>query len=354
MASFHDSLRCGFAVLALGLWLAPVALRAQEDGAEAAPEDALESLEIVDGIAAQVGTDVVLVSDVTRLAGPIEAQMREAGATDADVRTMRDELLERLIDRTLISLFAKRNEIQPSEAEIDEAMKAVAAENDMTADQLRQSVEAQGMTWDAYRKRLGDEIVQQKVVGGMVRARIRIEEDEVRKYYDERFGDQPTSGDEVHLQHIAVAARGDKPAAKRAACDRVGSALGQVRAGRDFLEVAREFSEGTPDLGFVAMANLAPWMAEPVNQMQPGAISNVIELPVGCAVLRLVERREVQPVSFEQAAPRIRQVLTEQKYDVEMEAFLERLRKQTYVERKGVFAGSAQTDAAAGAGSRLQ
>jgi len=354
MAWFHHWLRGGCAALLLSLSLAPGAAWAQDDGAAAAPDDALESLEVVDGIAAQVGTDVVLVSDVTRLAGPIEAQMREAGATDADVVTMRDELLGRLIDRTLISLFAKRNEIQPSDAEIDEAMKAVATENDMTTDQLRQSVEAQGMGWDAYRKRLGDEIVQQKVIGGMVRARIRIEEDAVRKYYDERFGDQPTSGDEVHLQHIAVAAREDKPAAKRAACDRVGSALGQVRAGRDFLEVAREFSEGTPDLGFVAMANLAPWMAEPVNQMQPGAISNVIELPVGCAVLRLVERREVQPVSYEQAAPRIRQVLTEQKFDVEMEAFLERLRKQTYVERKGVFAGSARSDAASGAGSRLQ
>ena len=354
MAWFHHSVRGGCAVLLLSLWLAPAAAQAQDDGAAAAPDDALAVLEIVDGIAAQVGTDVVLVSDVTRLAGPIEVQMREAGATDADVVTMRDELLERLIDRTLISLFAKRNEIQPSEAEIDEAMKAVATENDMTTDQLRQSVESQGMGWDAYRKRLGDEIVQQKVVGGMVRARIRVEEAEIRQYYDERFGDQPLTGDEVHLQHIAVAAREDKPAAKRAACDRVRAALGQVRAGRDFLEVAREFSEGTPDLGFVAMANLAPWMAEPVNQMQPGAVSNVIELPVGCAVLRLVERREVEPVSYEQAAPRIQQVLTEQKYDAELESFLERLRKQTYVERKGVFAESARMDASSGAVPRLQ
>lgn len=354
MVWFHHSLRGGCAALLLSLWLAPGAARAQEDGAAAAPEEATEVVEIVDGIAAQVGTDVVLVSDVTRLAGPIEAQMREAGATDADVLTMRDELLERLIDRTLVSLFAKRSEIQPSDAEIDEAMSAVAAENGMTVEQLRQSVEAQGMGWDAYRKRLGDEIVQQKVLGGMVRARIRVEEAETRAYYEERFGDQPTSGDEVHLQHIAVAARDDKPAAKRAACDRVASALGQVRAGRDFLEVAREFSEGTPDLGFVAMENLAPWMAEPVNQMQPGAISNVIELPVGCAVLRLVERREVQPVSFEQAAPRIQKILSEQKYETELESFLERLRKQTYVERKGVFAGSAGADASAGAGSRLQ
>jgi peptidyl-prolyl cis-trans isomerase SurA len=344
-------LRLRWGALAVGLWLLPLAAAAQEDGAPSSPPPA--GGEVVDGIAAQVGTDVVLVSDVTRLSGPIEAQMREAGATDADVGRMREEVLDRLIDRTLISLFAKRNEIQPSDAEIDEAVQAVATENQMSLEQLRQSVESQGMGWDAYRKRLGDEIVQQKVIGGMVRARIRVEEAEIRSYYEERFGDQPTTGDEVHLQHIAVAARDEKPASKRAACDRVRSALGQVRSGRDFLDVAREFSEGTPDLGFVPIANLAPWMADPVNQLAPGTISNVIELPVGCAVLRLVERREVQPVSFEQAADRIQRVLMDQKYEQELETFLERLRKQTYVERKNAF-DSARTDASSGAGTRLQ
>ncbi len=354
MVSFHRSPRRTCAVLLLSVWLVPGAARAQEEAAAVESEEPGAGVVIVDGIAAQVGTDVVLVSDVARLSGQIEERMREAGATEADVSTMRGELLDRLIDRTLISLFAKRNEIQASEAEIDEAMNAVSRENKMTVEQMRQSVESQGMPWDAYRKRLGDEVVQSKVLSGMVRARIRVEEDEIRKYYDDHFGNQPLTGDEVHLQHIAVASRDDKPASKRAACDRVRSALGRVRAGQGFLEVAREVSEGTPDLGFVAMSNLAPWMAAPVDEMQPGAISDVIELPVGCAVLRLVERREVQPVSFEQAAGQIQQVLMEERYETELESFLERLRKQTYVERKGVFARSVSTDASSGAGSRLQ
>lgn len=361
MASFHRSLRAGCAALLFALCLAPGAAVAQEEAAAPAADGAaaesgapVEKIEVVDGIAAQVGTDVVLVSDVMRVSGGIEAKMRAAGATDADVATMRGEVLDRLIDRTLLALFAKRAEIQASEPEVDEAMQAVASENQMSIDQLRQSVESQGMSWEAYRKRLGDEIVQQKVVGGMVRAKVRVEEAEIRSYYDQRFGDQPTSGEEVHLQHIAVAARDDKPASQRAACDRVRSALGQVRAGQDFLEVARAVSEGSPDLGFVPVANLAPWMTGPVNQLTPGAISDVVELPGGCAALRLVERREIQPVTYEQASERIRQALFDQKYEKELESFLERLRKQTYVERKGGFVDTARIDASSGAGSRLQ
>lgn len=313
-----------------------------------------EEAELIDGIAAQVGTDVVLVSEVSRLSASIEGRMREAGASESEVAMMRGDVLERLIDRKLIALFAKRTEIQVNELEIDEAAAGIARENGMTVEQMRASVEGQGMTWDTYRARLGEEILQQKVVAGMVRSRVRVEDAEVRAFYEERFGDQPTTGEEVHLQHIAVAARSAKPGAKEQACDRVRAGLGRVRAGEDFMAVARQVSEGSPDLGFVHMSALAPWMSEAVNGMQPGSLSGVIELPVGCAVLRLVERRAVQPVDFEQAQERIRQALFEKKFEEELETFLEKLRKQTYVERKGAFADAARIDAAAGAGPQLQ
>lgn len=339
MASLRRAAAALAALVPLGL--APLASPAEE-------------AELIDGIAAQVGTDVVLVSEVSRLSTSIEGRMREAGASESEVAMMRGDVLERLIDRKLIALFAKRTEIQVNELEIDEAAAGIARENGMTVEQMRASVEGQGMTWDTYRARLGEEILQQKVVAGMVRSRVRVEDAEVRAFYEERFGDQPTTGEEVHLQHIAVAARSAKPGAKEQACDRVRAGLGRVRAGEDFMAVARQVSEGSPDLGFVHMSALAPWMSEAVNGMQPGSISGVIELPVGCAVLRLVERRAVQPVDFEQAQERIRQALFEKKFEEELETFLEKLRKQTYVERKGAFADAARIDAAAGAGPQLQ
>src|SRR5690606_2059647 len=164
-----------------------------------------------DGIAAQVGTDVVLVSEVIRLSAPIEEKMREQGATDRDVEQMRADVLERLIDRKLVQLFAKRAEIQVNDLEIDETIASIARDNQITEEQQRAAVAAQGLTWETYRQRVAEEVLQRKVVGAMVQSRVRVDEAEVREFYDQRFGDQPTSGEEVHLQHIAVAAKGDKP-----------------------------------------------------------------------------------------------------------------------------------------------
>ncbi|HKJ25972.1 MAG TPA: hypothetical protein VKB65_14190, partial [Myxococcota bacterium] len=79
--------------------LAPAGLAAALALALAGPAAAEE--ELVDGIAAQVGTDVVLVSEVTRVTAPMEERIHAAGGTDADVDLIRADLLERLIERRL-------------------------------------------------------------------------------------------------------------------------------------------------------------------------------------------------------------------------------------------------------------
>jgi peptidyl-prolyl cis-trans isomerase SurA len=313
--------------------------------------------EVVDGIAAQVGTEVVLISDVARMSDPVEKKMRAAGATDQDVAEMRAEALEQMIEHKMIALLAKRAEIEASEAEIDDAIASVAKENGMTTEALKKSVESQGLPWEAYRKKLGEEIVQQKVVGGMVRAKVEVKEDEVRALYQQRYGDQPTGGREIHVLQIAQAADGEKPAQHAAACERVRAALGRVRAGESFAKVAAETSQAAPDFGWIHEATLAPWMVAVLAKLNPGQVSDTIELPVGCAALQLVGTREAQPVSYEQAEKELRAMLYDERFQEQYRHFIEKLRKQTYVDRKGVFADATRIGAKApGAGEapRLQ
>jgi hypothetical protein len=53
---------------------------------------------VVDGIAAQVGSDTVLVSEVRDPRRPVEEKMRAAGAAESDLAALRADALERLID----------------------------------------------------------------------------------------------------------------------------------------------------------------------------------------------------------------------------------------------------------------
>jgi peptidyl-prolyl cis-trans isomerase SurA len=212
----------------------------------------------VDGIAAQVGTEVVLVSEVDRVAAPIEAKIRQQGATDADIALLRSDVLDKLIERKLIGLLAKRAEIEATDFEVDDAIAGIAKENNLDVAGLKQSVESQGLNYEAYRRRIGEEIVQQKVLSGMVRPRVKVEDAQVRKIYDQRYGAMPTGGQELHLVHMAAGADDGKPKSVAAACDKVRRGLARVRAGEPFAKVL----QASPDLGSPA-GTLAPWMQKP-------------------------------------------------------------------------------------------
>jgi len=314
--------------------------------AAASDQPAAASGLLVDGIAAQVGTEVVLVSDVHRIADPIEVKIRAQGATDADVALLRSDVLDKLIERKMIGLLAKRVEIEATDFEIDDAIAGIAKENNLDADGLKKSVESQGLSFEAYRHRIGEEIVQQKVLGGMVRARVKIEDAQIRKLYDQRYGAMPAGGDEVHLVHMAAGAEDGKPKSVAAACDKVRRGLARVRAGESFDSVASQVSQASPDLGWLPAGALAPWMQEATAGLQPGQVSGVIELPVGCAVVQLVERRKIEALSFEQAKPQLHELMMDQAFQEEYVRFVERLKKQTYVERKGAFANVSRLDVA--------
>ncbi len=301
---------------------------------------------VVDGIAAQVGTEVVLVSDVDRVATPIEGKIRQQGATDADIVLLRSDVLDKLIERKMIGLIAKRMEIEASDFEVDDAIAGIAKENNLDADGLKKSVEAQGLTFESYRQRISEEIVQQKVLGGMVRSRVKIEDAQIRKVYDQRYGAMPAGSEEIHLVHMAAGADDGKPKSVAAACDKVRRGLARVRAGENFANVASQVSQASPDLGWLPAGTLAPWMQEATGSLQPGQVSGVIELPVGCAVVQLVERRKIEALTYEQAKPQLQELMMEQAFQEEYVRFVEKLHKQTYVERKGSFAEASRLDVA--------
>lgn len=352
LASRSRLLADALAALALALALgAPVAAQpaGEEPGAAAAEAAAATAPagQLVDGIAAQVGTEVVLMSEVERAAEPIEAKVREAGGSDRDVALVRSDILDKLIERKLIQLVAKRAEIEANDFEVDDAIAQIAKENGLTVEQLRESVAAQGLSYATYRKHIAEEIVQSKVLGGMVRSRATVEEAEIRKLYDQRYGAMPAGGaQELRLLHMAVGADDGKPSSVAAACDKVRRGLARVRAGASFESVANEVSQAAPDLGWLPAYALAPWMQQAVTNLEPGQVSGVVELPIGCAVLMLVDRREVTPLSYEEAKPQLRALLAEQAFQEEYVKFVDRLRKQTYVERKGVYAEMAGLDVA--------
>jgi peptidyl-prolyl cis-trans isomerase SurA len=313
---------------------------------------------LVDGIAAQVGSHIVLISEVQELARPIEERMRAAGASEGEIRSMHADALERLIEARLIETVVTRLELDATEGEVDAAIAGIAQDNGLSVEQLERSVESHGLTIAEYRRKLKGEIERSKVLNTMVRARVRVEPEEVRAAYEEQFGDQQTrSGEEVHLRHILVAAGAGAPRDVRTACAIAEDAHQKIVAGQiAFGEMARRVTDMNPqaagELGWIHVDDLAPWMSSALASMQPGDVSDVIETGFGCNLLELVERRVYEPVTFAEAEPALTAEISRRKMDKEYLAWLETLREQTYVDRKGLYAESGRARSLGSPGGR--
>jgi peptidyl-prolyl cis-trans isomerase SurA len=312
---------------------------------------------VVDGIAAQVGPEIVLVSEVMELIGPMEAEARAQGVPEQEIARLRAEALEQLIERRLLATVVKDAHLEVGDGEVDKAIEAIAQDNGLSLDQLRSSLASHGIGWDEYRARIRTEIEQQRVVGTMVGSQVQVEEPELRALYRELYGSQPQGGEQVHIRQILVLGGEGTPRDVATAC-RVGrDAAARIAKGEPFEKLAQEVSAAAPqqggDIGWIHADTMAGWMQERVAALEPGSVSPVIELPFGCTILQLVERKEYAPVSFEQAKPSLEQQLRERKLMEKYREWMENLRKRTFIARRGYFAEAARASSPARAPGAL-
>ena len=308
-----------------------------------APSKPSASEVLVEGIAAQVGSGVVLVSEVRRLSAPIETRMRKAGAPQSEIHEMRTLALDRLIEERLLDDIVNRFQLGATDAEVNDAIAAKAQENGLTVEQLRQSIASHGLTFAEYRTQIKNLIERQRVLGSIVRSKVTVEDVEIEASYQQQYGNQRDSGSEIHLRHLLIAVSAEKMRDQSTACRMANDIREEIVVGKiTFAEAAQRYSDTNPerggDLGWVHKDELAGWMAPALEDLGTLQVSEVIAMPFGCNLLMVVEHREVSPVTLDQARPAIEQALFAQKMEQEYQDWIEKMRGQIYVERKGTYA----------------
>jgi len=315
----------------------------------ATPAAATEQL--ADGIAAQVGSDAVLVSEVLHAARPMETQMKAAGAPEAELAKARASALEQLIEARLLARVVKQSELHASDADVDQAIAGIAKENGLSLEQLQASVTSHDISYKEYREQIRQELERRKVVQTMIASRVRVEEDDLKRLYAEQFSKQPAGGKTAHLRQILIVFAPEIGRDRAEACRLAGAALTRIRQGTSFEDVAHEVSAVAPmdggDIGWIHEDSMAPWMKVALAPLAPGGVTDVIELPFGCGMMKLVEQREWIPVTYEAAQKALEQEVYEQKLAQEYRVWMDQLRKNSYIERRGYFADAAQLGAGA-------
>lgn len=172
-------------------------------GAALTASTAFAAPQVVDKVAAIVNNGVVLESDVDGMMQSVKGQAQQAGQQLPDDKTLRHQIIERLIMDNILLQMAKQAGVQISDAQLDQAIGNIAAQNKMSADQLRSRLAYDGINYATYREQIRKEMLTSEVRNNEVRRRVTILPQEVDSLATQ-MASQNDAGTELNLSHILL------------------------------------------------------------------------------------------------------------------------------------------------------
>jgi peptidyl-prolyl cis-trans isomerase C len=253
----------------------------------------------------------------------------------------RDEILRRLLDQlvvhTLLEQEARARGLAATEADVDAKLKEVR-QRFATQQDFDDALAERGLTLAALRQDAGRDITANKVIDAELSALPGPTDDETREYYA-RNADKFTEQETIRASHILIQVARDADAATKAkARATIDSVLAKAKAGQDFGALAKEFSQDPGsgaqggDLNYFRRGMMVPEFNDAAFALQPGQLSDVVTTQFGYHVIKVTDRKPGRVVPLEEAAPRIKQVLTGQKTQERRDAFIEGLRAKAKIE----------------------
>ena len=118
----------------------------------------------LDSVVAIVDEDIILSSEVRDRVQQIKASATQRGMELPDDETLVQETLDRLILESIQLQLADRYGIRIPDAQLDQSMARVAAQNRLTLEQFRDALTQNGQSYLQMREALRDELAIQRVL----------------------------------------------------------------------------------------------------------------------------------------------------------------------------------------------
>lgn len=299
-----------------------------------------EEGELVDRIVAQVNDDIITLYELNRKASPYIRRVKAMGRPLDEERRMiyelREKVLNQMVDEKLTEQEIQRHNIRVSEEAIDKTIEEMKKRTLMTDQQLRASLEKEGLSMDEYRERMKNQILRVRLVNREVKSKIVITDEDIQAYYQEHRVDYVGTG-RVHLRQIyltfpPMAQEVDKQALR----DKMDQIRQRAMEGTPFETLAREnpASPGAADggeLGTFQMNDLAPQILQALEGLQAGDVTETLETGQGLQLFYIETLDTGEGKSLEEVSDEIEDILYDEIVNQKFTTWLTELRQRSHI-----------------------
>ncbi len=251
----------------------------------------------IDRIAAVVNSEAITELELQEQVRIVQRQLRGQNIEAPPAELLERQVLERMIvDRAQMQL-ARESGVRVDDAQIERAIAAIAADNRLGVEQLRDQLRRENVDFAAFREQVRGQIVRQRLREREIDSRIQISDADIDAFLASQAKDAQQSGDELHIAQILLripeGASAEEIERERLRGEEI---IRQLQAGADFGRLSAAFSNAPEamsggSLGWRTADRLPELFVQAVASLRPGAVAPLQRSAAGFHVLKLLDRR---------------------------------------------------------------
>ncbi len=296
--------------------------------------------ELADGILAIVNNSVITREQVADYVAPAIDALRQEYAGQGDLSGNLEQKasdvfndgLEQLIERQLILHDFDVEGYKLPDSYVDQLVQDRIRERYGDRITLMKTLQAQGVTFEQFRKDVRDQYVEYEMRRKYVSQEIVISPYKIEQYYL-AHQDDFKMGDQIKLRMIVLnKSSGDDQSPHRMAEE----ILTQIKQGASFTQMASVYSEGSQreqggDWGWVERSVLRKELADVAFSLKPGQMSDIIETSQACYLMLVEQKRAAHVRPLGEVRDDIDATLRTQEQSRLEKRWIGNLKKKTFI-----------------------
>lgn len=300
------------------------------------------SAKTVDKIVAIVNDQLITYSDTQKY----QARLNSAGLVDEilvaignpeALKKDRNALLNQMIDEKIIDSEVKHKNMEVTIERVEEEIRNIAKENNITRNQLKDALNKQGVTMSQYQDFMKTSIERRSLIEREIKSKIRISEEDISSYYLSKKGPSAAQIFEYSLAHILFS---PKNGGDEAALQRAKSVEEKLKQGQSFEKLAEQYSEDGNfskggELGTFKAGEMTKEFEAAVKKAGPNETTSIVKTSQGYHIIKILKRHLISDPKLEEEREALFRELSRDAFKRQFRLWLDQRRDEAFIRING-------------------
>lgn len=293
------------------------------------------SARVIEKIYGVVNGEIITLTEIK----DYQKKLKEGGFLDdllfADpkvkekARKDREYLLKILVDEKIIDFEVKKNGLLVTEERVDSEIGNIAKRQNLTVDQLKQTLEDQGVNYTEYRAFVKKSIERRQLVEKEITSKIKISEQDIVSHYLAENNKGKSRIFEYSLAHILL---------KPKDLSRAQEVEKQLSSGTAFDKLVKEYSVDSDSknkggtFGNFKSGEMLAKIETAISDLEVGETSQPVKTPMGIHIFKILDKKLVKDPEIEKQKQFIYQKLFAQQFKEQLDFWLLQKRKDAIIQ----------------------